>query len=239
MKKLKMIVMSFMLTFFVHTGVHAQGIPVMDAASIAQGLEQLISWGKQLDAMKNQIDNQMQLYSSMSGSRGLGHLLDDPALRDYLPGNWQGVYTAIQSGGFNSLTASAKAIRNANAIYQCGGKTGADLQLCQRDLSKASQDKANAQDAYGTAKSRIDQIQGLMSQIDSSTDPKAINDLNARIATENALIQNEQTKLNLYKMLSDAEDKLIEQQKRETSMSGAARRGSIGSQLKPIDTWMY
>ncbi len=234
MKLFSTFIVTLILLISSVTGVKAQGVPVIDAMSVANGIEQIVWWGKQLDAMKNQIENQQRLYSSMNGARGFGRLLNDPALRDYIPGNWQGVYEQIQSGGFNGLTGAARAIRNANAIYECGGKVGPALKLCERELAKAAQDKAYAQQAYDSAKTRIDQIQGLIEQIDSTTDSKTIQELNARIAGENAMLQNEQTKLTLFKMLSEAEEKLISQQKRETSMKDAAKRGSVSSGMTPL-----
>jgi type IV secretion system protein VirB5 len=67
--------------------------------------------------------------------------------------------------------------------------------------------------AYQASIQRLNNIQGLMGQINSSTDPKAIADLQARIQGEQAAIQNEQTKVQLMAMLQKSEDGLIEQQK--------------------------
>ena len=51
-------------------------------------------------------------------------------------------------------------------------------------------------------------------------------DVLRRIAAEQAMIQNEQTKLQLYAMVAQAEDKIQQQQQRELqARTWAARKG--------------
>ncbi len=49
-----------------------------------------------------------------------------------------------------------------------------------------------------------------MAKINGTPDPKAIAELQGRIAAEQAMIQNEQTKLQMYQMVAAAEDRLQE-----------------------------
>lgn len=204
-------------------------IPVTDAASLVQQIQQVAAWGQQIQGMKDQLTQQQQLFSSMNGTRGIGQLLNNPALKNTLPANWQQVYGAIQSGGYAGLTGSAKAIRDANAIYQCQSGSADSIARCNRDLNKTAQDKAFANDAYGAAQLRLDNIQALMGQIDNATDAKQIQDLQVRMQAEQAMIQNEQTKLTMFKMMADAEDKLIAQQKREQDMKDYTYKKNSGT----------
>lgn len=208
--------------------VHAQ-IPVTDAASLGQQIQQVASWAKQITAMKDQLNNQKQLFESMNGGRGIGQLLNKPELRNTLPPDWQTVYSSVQSGGYAGLTGSAKTIRDANMIYDCRQKTGAERALCDREASKAAQDKAFSLAAYDAAQKRLDNIQSLMGQIDNASDAKTAADLQNRMQAENAMIQNEQTKLMMFKMMADVEDKLINQQKREQDMKDMSNRKSSAS----------
>ncbi|MPN49131.1 Type IV secretion system protein virB5 [bioreactor metagenome] len=65
-----------------------------------------------------------------------------------------------------------------------------------------------------------------MAKINDTPDPKAIAELQGRIAAEQAMIQNEQTKLQLYAMVAQAEDKIQQQQQRELqARTWAARKG--------------
>lgn len=213
-------------------GAHAQ-IPVTDAASLAQQVQQVASWGQQITAMKDQLNQQKQLFESMNGGRGLGQLLNNPALKNALPGDWQKVYASLQKGGYAGLTGSAKAIRDANAIYDCTKLKGSALSLCNAEMNKAAQDKAFGQDAYGAAQLRLDNIQALMGQIDNATDAKTIADLQTRMQAEQAMIQNEQTKLMMFKMMAEADDKLLNQQKREYDLKNQTRQGNAAKNLAP------
>ena len=60
-------------------------IPVTDGASIAQSVAQQVEtiakWKLQYDQMVSQIDQAKQQYESLTGSRGLGNIMNDPALR--------------------------------------------------------------------------------------------------------------------------------------------------------------
>jgi len=69
-----------------------------------------------------------------------------------------------------------------------------------------------------------------MAKINDTPDPKAIAELQGRIAAEQAMIQNEQTKLQLYAMVAQAEDRIQQQRAREMSMQDAAKRGGLGVQ---------
>lgn len=207
-------------------------IPVTDVASLTQQMQQVVSWGQQLQQMKSQIDQQKQQFEALSGSRGLGSLLNNPLLKNALPQDWQKVYSAVQNGGYKGLTGAAKAIRDANKIYDCSNLAGSTQALCEREAVKSAQDKAFAQNAYDSAQARLDNIQNLMGEINNTQDPKAIAEMQARMQAEQAMIQNEQTKLAMFNMLVEAERGLIEQQKRETSMRdlqrpSKARDGSL------------
>lgn len=223
------------LAFFGLVDVASAQIPVTDVAGLTQQIQQVISWGQQLQQMKAQIDQQKATYEAMSGSRGLGSLLNNPALKNALPQDWQQVYSAVQKGGYQGLTSAAKVIRDANRVNDCVDRTNTLNALCQREANKAAQDKAFAQAAYTSAQTRLDNIQGLMGQIDATTDAKSIAELGARMQAEQAMIQNEQTKLQMFRMLADAEKDLIDQQKRETSMKDLQRPSSArDGSLKPV-----
>src|SRR5262245_51915275 len=64
-------------------------IPVTDGAHIAQSAlnqaETMAKWAVQYKQMVAQIDQMQKQYDSLNGSRGLGEILNNPALRDYLP----------------------------------------------------------------------------------------------------------------------------------------------------------
>jgi len=64
-----------------------------------------------------------------------------------------------------------------------------------------------------------------MRQINQTKDPKAIAELQGRIAAEQAMIQNEQTKLQMYQMVAAAEDRLQQQRRKEINAKIVDQRG--------------
>lgn len=207
-------------------------IPVTDVAAITESTiqhgENIAKWLEAIQKYQAQIDQMKQQYEALTGSRGFGDILNNPEYANYLPEEWQYVYRSVQNGGYEGLTGSAKAIRDANKLFDsCAVLTGVDRTVCQRQASKAAQDKAFASGAFDKAKERWGQIAGLVGQINGTSDPKAIAELQARIAGEQAALQNEQTKLQMYQMIAAAEDRLIEQQQREANAKSLARRGYV------------
>ena len=206
--------------------VHAQGIPVFDAQNVAQALSTVAQ-------LEQQVQQEIQLYQSMNGSRGFGALLSNPVLANSLPSNWTSVYTAIQNGGYAGLTGGAQALRSAGEIYNCEDQSGIDQQVCQRALNKPFQDKAFGMQAYQTELQELNQIQSLMQQIDVTQDPKGVAELQARIQSESTAVGNEMTKLQLFRMLSDTEDRLIAEQQGELVMSRAGNTARLQDQMVP------
>ncbi|VFR20005.1 Minor pilin of type IV secretion complex, VirB5 [plant metagenome] len=186
----------------------------------------MAKWKMQYDQMVSQIDQMKQQYAAVTGARGMGELFNNPQLRDYLPQDWQGVYDSVKSGGYAGLSGRAESIYDNNKVYDaCAGFVSNEQRTnCEAQAVKGAQDKAFALDAYDAAKNRLSQIDQLMQQINQTQDPKAIAELQGRIAAEQAMIQNEQTKLQMYQMVAAAEDRLQEQRQREINAKVLANR---------------
>jgi type IV secretion system protein VirB5 len=217
-------------------------IPVTDGASIGQQIaaqvETIAKWKLQYDQMVSQIDQAKQQYESLTGSRGLGNIMNNPALRDYLPGDWQAVYDAVKDGGYAGLSGTAKTVYDKNKVYDACQFFPEEQQRlsCEAMAVKGAQDKGFALDAYEKAKSRINQIDQLMSKINDTADPKAIAELQGRIAAEQANIQNEQTKLQMYSMVAAAEDRVQKQRQREINAKVVDKRSYPTLQIiNPLD----
>ncbi|WP_211453889.1 P-type DNA transfer protein VirB5 [Collimonas antrihumi] len=229
---MKTLYISFLLAsgILMSSVAHAQ-IPVTDVASIgtqvSNQIETIAKWKIQYDQMISQIDQAKQQYQSLTGSRGLGNIMNNPAMRDYLPGDWQAVYDSVKNGGYSGLSGTGKSVYDANKIYDACGQLTITQQrtACEAQAVKGSQDKGFALDAYNVAKSRINQIDQLMQQINQTQDPKAIAELQARIGAEQANIQNEQTKLQMYSMVAAAEDRVQKQRQRELNAQVVDKRG--------------
>ncbi|WP_230974032.1 P-type DNA transfer protein VirB5 [Burkholderia territorii] len=207
-------------------GAQSQGIPVYDAQNVVQAIATV-------GQLKQQVQQEMQIYQSTVGTRGFGTLLSNPVVANALPSNWQSVYTAIQNGGYAGLTGSAQAMRSASELYNCEDQTGIDRRLCERVLNKPYQDKAFGLQAYQTELEELNQIQRLAQQINATQDPKGIAELQARIQTESTVVGNEMTKLQLFRMLADTEDKLVAEQRSERVLSRAGKTGRPQDRMVP------
>lgn len=210
----------------VSSASYAQGIPVFDAQNVAQAIATVLQ-------LEQEVQQEIQIYQSTVGTRGFGALLSNPVVANSLPSNWQGVYTAVQNGGYAGLTGSAQALRSASEIYNCEDQAGIDQQVCQRALNKPFQDKAFGQQAYQTELQELNQIQSLMQQIDVTQDPKGIAELQARVQTETTAVGDEMTKLQLFRMLADTEDRLVAEQQSELVLSRAGNTVRLQDQMVP------
>lgn len=243
---MKKILLITALVFCFATQSSRAGIPVsvmVDATAtinqiqnFAHMLKEYATMIEQLTQMENQF-KQMELeYSSITGSRNLGDILNDPSLKEYLPDNWQSVYSGIRNGGYEGLSGSAKALRDASKIFDACEKiiNPTEKRICNAQAVKPAQDQSFANDAYKKSQERVDQVEGLMQEINKTNDPKAIAELAARIQAEQALIQNEQTKLSLYQASAEAEERLLKQQQNEAEYKMLASR-QYGTIVPPLE----
>lgn len=218
------------------------GIPVIDVASLAQAIQSVIAWGQQYGQMTEQYQQLLQQYQQMvqqynalTGTRNLGDVLNNPRLQQAVPGGTQlmSTYSGINSNGFAGLSSAAQALRSASAIYDCGGRSGDDLRICQAASVTNSQNQANYQSALDLMSQRTTQIQSLQSSINATSDPKSIAEMQARIAAETAQVNNDGNRLALMHSIADAQDRLLAQQFRERELK------SLNSTTSALDTFVF
>jgi type IV secretion system protein VirB5 len=185
----------------VNVNAHAGGIPVIDVASIAHALTMVEQLKRQVTQMESQ-------YAAISGARNLGQILNNPSLRTYLPDEWVGVYDKVKQGQLSGISSAARDIARQEGYDP--NATGGQL----RYQNTIAANKAMNQQAYAQTLQRLNNIQALMQQANTTPDAKASADLQNRIAAENAMIQNEQTRLNLMAQLQQAELQMSENQRR-------------------------
>jgi type IV secretion system protein VirB5 len=183
----------------------AQGIPVISVSELAQDLVMAKSLQSQLVTMQSQ-------YTSLVGNRNLGQILNNPSLTSYLPSQWQSVYTQVKSGQLQGLTSAAQQVESQEGMT-------ANSPTQQRYNDVLATNKAITMQAYQSSADRLQNIQNLMQQSDLTQDPAAKADLQNRLQSENAMIQNEQTRLNLASHLQDVETTLAQKQAAESFRS--------------------
>lgn len=190
-------------------GAGAQ-IPVTDVALNTQTqTNQQMNFAKfveQVTQLKSQLEQAKQQYEALTGTRGLGDLFNNPALRQYLPQDWTGLYDAVQGGDVAGISGKVQDIIDKNKSGSIADMS-ADVRARQERLGAVN--KATGLAGFDAAMKRADQIQSLIGQINGTSDPKAIAELQARIAGEQAQVSNEIAKLQLVAMLQQAEEKAI------------------------------
>lgn len=196
--------------------VMAQGIPVFDATRAADFLQQFARMKEQLDTAKDQLAEAQRMYEAVTGDRGLGNLMRNAQLREYLPDDLRTVYDSANGGGYAGISGSINDILRDERLN--GSVADMRRSIEERSRAAAATDKAVGLRAYEGAQQRLAQIEGLMDEISRTQDQKAIEELQARIAGEQAAIQNETTKLQMIAHLRQAEQSLISEQRRERNM---------------------
>jgi type IV secretion system protein VirB5 len=206
------------------------GIPVFDAASVAQAVQQVTAWGKQYTQMAQQYSQMVTSYNqavtthnSMNGVRGMNSLVNDPAVRRYLPNEWGQVMNLMSSpGGYTNLQTRINGIRSAAQVTSIQD-TGLDPNSAAGRAfvgaqNQAAMNRALSEEGYKQASDRIAAIQTLVDKVGDAPDAKDVADLQARIQAEQVMVQNELVKLHLMGQLQQAQRDIMAQQAREISM---------------------
>ena len=221
-------------TIFLALGANsarAQGIPVIDAANLIQTVQQVMD---DITAIENQVQQINQLQSqldSINGIRNLGNVFNNPLLKNYLPAETYTYLNAINTSGYSGLSATAKALRDAGMVYNCMDLDGAARTNCQAALSQPYQQKGLLQDAMKSAAGRLSQIQSLMDQISATTDQKAVQEIQARIGAENALLAHEMSQVQMLQGMADSEERIARSRDRERQYEMLSRTGKIADYL--------
>ncbi|KVX69112.1 type IV secretion system protein [Burkholderia stagnalis] len=202
---------------------HAQ-VVVTDPLGQVQWVQQVATLSQQLTTLKSQLQTQQAQYASLTGSTGIGSLLntDASSLRANLPSNWSQVYNDALNSGSSGYNARSTQILNSitskiNGMGRGDALTYANSQIQQ----KGATDRAMGEQAYNNEMAELNNIQSLTSQIDSTTSAKEIADLQARISTARGAIEAEQTKLNLMTQLQASQDKILQQQQAQATLRHA------------------
>lgn len=212
---------------------HAQ-FAVIDVASIAQLIQEYETLQQQLSTAENQLNQARSAYAAITGPRGMQNLLSGTN-RNYLPTNWSQLSQVMSgsSGAYPGLAANVTSIQNSSAVLT-PAQVAALSPTEQAQLAQARQNpallQATSRTALANSSDRFSSLQQLISTIGSATDEKASLDLTARITAEQAMEQNEQTKLQVLYQVARAQEWSRAQQVRERAI---ADQGSLRS-LPPM-----
>lgn len=201
----------------------AQGIPVLDTANLVSAIQRLQSSITQINNQYQQIRQAHEQLNAISRARGLGDVLNNPALHNYIPRDAALIVQQIEQRGYNGLSGAARALRDAEMVYNCLDIDGAARTRCQAALARPYQGKAFMETALRSARERSNQINALMQRASASQDMKEAAELQARIAAEGALLQHEVSQIQLVRGLAEADQRIAEAQAREAQLQQVSR----------------
>ena len=211
---------------------HAVGIPVIDIANLVQTVQQVMNDITKINNQVQQITQLRAQLASINGVRNLGNVFDSAALRNYIPAEAYGVVNAVNSGGYGSLSSTAKSLRDAAMVYNCLDLAGVARTDCQATLSQPYQQKGLLQDAMRSAAGRLDQINALMTQVNATADQKAVLEIQARIGAENAMLAHEMSQVQMLVGMADSEERIARSRDRERQYQMLGRTGRIADYLR-------
>ncbi|MFJ3465302.1 P-type DNA transfer protein VirB5 [Achromobacter spanius] len=193
--------------------VHASGIPVVDAASIAdraiKHVETLAKYAEQIEVLKGQLESQKRQLESLTGTRNLGDILNNPAIRDALPADAREILRA-SNGGLGGISDVVDRIEREERLT--GNYEQDKKNLDARADKLAVRSQAMMEQTQKAMTARVKQVDQLQAKINQTQDPKAIADLQARLLVEQANIQADQTRADMLTRQIEAEQALMEQQ---------------------------
>jgi len=210
------------------SAAHPAGIPVIDSASLANLLKQVEYAQQQLQRMSEQLNQAKAAYSAITGGRGMEALAPLSNLgRNYLPPTYSDTMSILNKTGtlYSNVSNQLEQIQVANAILSRSNLSQlskAERAAVENGRQAAALLQTVAAQGQQFTSQRFTALQGLNTAIGSATDPKAIADLQARIAAEQTMLTADQTKLQAMYQLAQAQELQRKQAVREGLAAGFA-----------------
>ncbi len=212
---MKKMIYKFLITMGLCFNLNVQaGIPVIDATNLAQQIQQVAAWGQQFQQMQQQYQQLQTTFNSLNGIRGMASLVNNPALRKYLPADYQSILNNGY-GNWASIRSAAKLMGIENTSLNPNSDAA---KAFESNANQVAINRAMAEAGYAQASQRFDTIQVLLDKLDQTPDAKDVAELQARIQAEQVMMQNEQTKLMMLSQLAQAQNEMANQRAKEISL---------------------
>jgi type IV secretion system protein VirB5 len=212
---------------------HAQWA-VVDVGAIAQLVREVAVMESALTTAQSELQQAEQSYRAMTGNRGMASLLSGTT-RNYLPTSSSELQALLEQGATPYTTVASAmqgmiaqhAVLTAAELGRLPADSVAQLQTARRSAALL---QAIAGDALSNASGRFAHLQQLIDAISAASDQKASLDLEARISAEQAMLENEQTKLQVIFEAMQAEVRVDDEAERERIV---ADQGDFSTRFAP------
>jgi len=201
---------------------HAQWA-VVDVGAIAQLVQEVQLIEQTLTTAQNTLNQARSQYQAITGNRGMQNLLAGQ-VRNYLPTDLNELAAVVngQNANFAALTGLLQQLVNANAVLtpaQLAGLSVSEQNQVVAARQNAALLQALAGQALSTASTRFASLQQLINAIPTASDAKGALDLQARIAAEQTMLSNDQSKLQALYRAAQAQELAREQSAREQAIA--------------------
>lgn len=200
---------------------------VHDPRSYASLIREAQTALDQLTELKAQVAEAKRLYDGFNTGSGAGRLaaaLDAPALRRVVPDLDR--YLAAADGDFSGmggLGGSAARLRATERLFSASRDEPLGREL-ERRGDRAARDAAVGQAVAKAGADRLSGLEDLLAALDAAPNARAVMDLQARLAAEQALTANDQLRLQGLAMAQAGEARLEAQRDRERAAAAAQAR---------------
>src|ERR1700722_1826020 len=196
---------------------------VIDVGAIAQLLKEVATLEQQLQTAERTLTNAEQQFQAITGNRGMQNLLA-ATNRNYLPTSWSQLSAAVtQTGGaYQGLSAGVQALMIANAALtpqQVAAMSPAEQAQLQAARQSAALLQSTSRQSLDNTSTRFAELQQLINAIPSAADQKGALYLQARIQAEQAMLQNENTKMSVLYQTLQAQEWARKQTAREQAVA--------------------
>lgn len=211
----------------------AQGIPVYDGTSYLKLLEQAKTAASQLNKLQETYNQAVKAYDAANGITNvndIGSILNSPQSRNWIPSEAKDIQKLMSGANdqLGSLGTAANNIRNGRRVDIPA--LGANATESEKAARKAldtngnsyATDAALAEAAYSATGTRTKGLEELRRSLDTATTQKQVQDIQARIAVEQAHIQNDLMQFQAVQARRTAEGELRGQQMLETQAAARA-----------------
>lgn len=164
---------------------------VFDASNLQQSIQQYQQMVEQVTQLKAQLEQLRSQYQAITGSYGMGGLLQGEALaaQGIVRGSWQEVVKLQQAGAYKTKMDYYEGLMKAvePGLLQADKSRATDAYKLSYDNTRAAFALTDA--TYDAVEVHRANIEQLIRRIDSAQNIKEATDLNNRLISENAMLQ--------------------------------------------------
>ncbi len=192
----------------------AQGIPVFDTTTYMQALQTARQTLTMVEQGKQQLEtaaNQLNSLRKLTNVNRIAPQLLNPQVRNILPNTTTDALTLFdgdlsQLGPLGSL---ASRIQSRYALSPSGSDADAAYSQALKDATGPSAvTAALGENTLSITQARMQGLDQLREQLSNARDPKDVMDLQARVAVEQAQLQNDMLKMQAVQMAQAGEGNL-------------------------------